>query len=44
MKDIPDGTSQTLMVGERSRNLADVTWIGAVPKQMILSRVQKHIS
>jgi prepilin-type N-terminal cleavage/methylation domain-containing protein/prepilin-type processing-associated H-X9-DG protein len=27
--DISDGTSATLMVGERSRNLADVAWPGA---------------
>jgi prepilin-type N-terminal cleavage/methylation domain-containing protein/prepilin-type processing-associated H-X9-DG protein len=30
-KDIVDGTSTTLMVGERSRNVADATWVGAVP-------------
>ena len=26
-----DGSSSTLMVGERSRNLADATWIGVIP-------------
>jgi prepilin-type N-terminal cleavage/methylation domain-containing protein len=26
-----DGLSQTLLAGERSRNLADATWLGAVP-------------
>jgi prepilin-type N-terminal cleavage/methylation domain-containing protein/prepilin-type processing-associated H-X9-DG protein len=31
MQDITDGSSQTLMVGERSRNLADATWVGVVP-------------
>ena len=30
-RDITDGLSQTLMVGERSRNVADATWVGAVP-------------
>jgi prepilin-type N-terminal cleavage/methylation domain-containing protein/prepilin-type processing-associated H-X9-DG protein len=30
-RDITDGTSVTLMVGERSRNVADATWVGAVP-------------
>jgi prepilin-type N-terminal cleavage/methylation domain-containing protein/prepilin-type processing-associated H-X9-DG protein len=30
-RDITDGMSQTLMVGERSRNVADATWVGAVP-------------
>ena len=30
-RDILDGTSMTLMVGERSRNVADATWVGAVP-------------
>ena len=28
---ILDGTSGTLMAGERSRNLADSTWVGVVP-------------
>ena len=27
--DVSDGTSATLMIGERSRNLADATWSGA---------------
>jgi prepilin-type N-terminal cleavage/methylation domain-containing protein/prepilin-type processing-associated H-X9-DG protein len=31
LQDITDGSSQTLMVGERSRNLADATWVGVVP-------------
>lgn len=26
--DVTDGASQTLMVGERSRNVADATWVG----------------
>src|SRR5260370_33750564 len=26
--DVSDGTSATLMIGERSRNLADATWSG----------------
>ncbi len=30
LRDIRDGSSQTLLVGERSRNLADSTWVGAV--------------
>jgi prepilin-type N-terminal cleavage/methylation domain-containing protein/prepilin-type processing-associated H-X9-DG protein len=30
-RDVTDGLSQTLLVGERSRNLADATWVGAVP-------------
>jgi type II secretory pathway pseudopilin PulG len=28
-RDVTDGLSQTLLVGERSRNLADATWVGA---------------
>ena len=31
LRDITDGSSTTLMVGERSRNVADATWVGAVP-------------
>jgi prepilin-type N-terminal cleavage/methylation domain-containing protein/prepilin-type processing-associated H-X9-DG protein len=31
LRDITDGSSQTLMVGERSRNLADATRVGVVP-------------
>jgi prepilin-type N-terminal cleavage/methylation domain-containing protein/prepilin-type processing-associated H-X9-DG protein len=30
-RDVTDGLSLTLMVGERSRNVADATWVGAVP-------------
>jgi prepilin-type N-terminal cleavage/methylation domain-containing protein/prepilin-type processing-associated H-X9-DG protein len=31
LRDITDGSSTTMMVGERSRNVADATWVGAVP-------------
>ncbi len=31
LRDITDGSSTTLMAGERSRNLADATWVGAIP-------------
>ena len=31
MRDLRDGSSQTLMVGERSRNVADATWLGVIP-------------
>jgi prepilin-type N-terminal cleavage/methylation domain-containing protein/prepilin-type processing-associated H-X9-DG protein len=30
-RDITDGTSTTLMAGERSRNVADASWVGAIP-------------
>jgi prepilin-type N-terminal cleavage/methylation domain-containing protein/prepilin-type processing-associated H-X9-DG protein len=30
-RDVTDGLGQTLLVGERSRNLADATWVGAIP-------------
>ncbi|MFO0890736.1 MAG: DUF1559 domain-containing protein [Isosphaeraceae bacterium] len=30
-RDIRDGLSQTLMVGERSPNVAEATWVGAIP-------------
>jgi prepilin-type N-terminal cleavage/methylation domain-containing protein/prepilin-type processing-associated H-X9-DG protein len=31
IRDIRDGSSTTLMTGERSRNLADATWVGVIP-------------
>jgi prepilin-type N-terminal cleavage/methylation domain-containing protein/prepilin-type processing-associated H-X9-DG protein len=31
IRDITDGSSTTLMAGERSRNVAEATWVGAVP-------------
>jgi prepilin-type N-terminal cleavage/methylation domain-containing protein/prepilin-type processing-associated H-X9-DG protein len=31
IRDITDGTSQTLAAGERSRNVCDATWVGAIP-------------
>jgi prepilin-type processing-associated H-X9-DG protein/prepilin-type N-terminal cleavage/methylation domain-containing protein len=31
VREITDGTSTTLMAGERSRNVADASWVGAVP-------------
>ena len=32
MTDVHDGTSNTLMVGERSSNLGKATWVGVVPR------------
>jgi prepilin-type N-terminal cleavage/methylation domain-containing protein/prepilin-type processing-associated H-X9-DG protein len=31
LRDIIDGSSTTLMAGERSRNVADATWVGVIP-------------
>jgi prepilin-type N-terminal cleavage/methylation domain-containing protein len=31
LRDITDGSSQTLLVGERSREVADATWVGVMP-------------
>ena len=31
IRDVADGSSTTLLVGERSRNLADATWVGVIP-------------
>jgi prepilin-type N-terminal cleavage/methylation domain-containing protein/prepilin-type processing-associated H-X9-DG protein len=31
IRDITDGSSTTIMAGERSRNLADATWVGVIP-------------
>ncbi len=35
VQSILDGTSGTLMVGERSRNLADSVWVGVVPAAQV---------
>jgi prepilin-type processing-associated H-X9-DG protein len=35
LRDITDGTGQTLMLGERSRNVCDATWIGAIPSMVV---------
>jgi len=31
MRDITDGSSSTLMAGERSQNVANATWVGMIP-------------
>ncbi len=31
LRDVLDGSSMTLLVGERSRNLADASWVGVIP-------------
>ena len=31
IRDITDGTSTTLLIGERSRNVANATWVGMIP-------------
>jgi prepilin-type N-terminal cleavage/methylation domain-containing protein/prepilin-type processing-associated H-X9-DG protein len=31
VRDITDGSSATIMVGERSRNIGDATWVGVIP-------------
>ncbi len=35
LSDIADGTSLTFMVGERSRNLADGSWVGVIPGNIV---------
>jgi prepilin-type N-terminal cleavage/methylation domain-containing protein/prepilin-type processing-associated H-X9-DG protein len=35
LADIRDGTSNTLLIGERSRNVADATWVGAIPTAQV---------
>jgi prepilin-type N-terminal cleavage/methylation domain-containing protein/prepilin-type processing-associated H-X9-DG protein len=35
IKDITDGSSTTLMIGERSRNIGDATWVGAIPTSQV---------
>ena len=34
-RDITDGTGQTLLAGERSRNVCDATWVGAIPSMVV---------
>ncbi len=31
LREITDGSSTTMILGERSRNVADATWVGAIP-------------
>lgn len=35
LHDLSDGTGQTLMLGERSRNLCGATWVGAIPSLIV---------
>src|SRR5262249_28751872 len=38
MRDVRDGASTTLMACERSRNLADATWVGAIPAGQVCTK------
>jgi prepilin-type N-terminal cleavage/methylation domain-containing protein/prepilin-type processing-associated H-X9-DG protein len=38
VQDITDGTSTTLLAGERSRNIADATWVGVIPGARVCTR------
>ena len=38
LRDVTDGSSGTLMAGERSRNLSDATWVGAVPAGLVCTK------
>lgn len=35
LRDITDGSSSTMMAGERSRNVADATWVGVIPSARV---------
>jgi prepilin-type N-terminal cleavage/methylation domain-containing protein/prepilin-type processing-associated H-X9-DG protein len=35
MKDVTDGLSNTLMIGERCTNMSNTTWVGAVPGAVV---------
>jgi prepilin-type N-terminal cleavage/methylation domain-containing protein len=35
LRDITDGTGQTLLTGERSRNVCDATWVGAIASMVV---------
>lgn len=43
VRDIRDGTSTTLMVGERSRNIADATWVGVIPYARVCTNPDWHV-
>lgn len=38
LRDVRDGSSTTLMAGERSRNVADATWVGAIPSGQVCTK------
>ncbi len=44
LRDITDGSSTTMMVGERSRNVADATWVGAVPTVQLCTNPKWAVS
>jgi prepilin-type N-terminal cleavage/methylation domain-containing protein/prepilin-type processing-associated H-X9-DG protein len=39
-RDITDGTSSTLMVGERSQNVANASWVGMIPSGLSCNNPQ----
>lgn len=39
MRDVTDGTSKTIFLGEHSSTLSDKTWVGAVPGAMVHPRI-----
>jgi prepilin-type N-terminal cleavage/methylation domain-containing protein len=43
VRDITDGTSTTLMAGERSRNVADATWVGVIPYSRVCTNPKWHV-
>jgi prepilin-type N-terminal cleavage/methylation domain-containing protein/prepilin-type processing-associated H-X9-DG protein len=38
IQDVTDGTSLTLLAGERSRNIADATWVGVIPGAQVCTK------
>ncbi|MGE3819486.1 MAG: DUF1559 domain-containing protein [Isosphaeraceae bacterium] len=44
VREITDGTSQTLLAGERSRNVADATWVGVIPYSEVCTNPRWKIS
>jgi prepilin-type N-terminal cleavage/methylation domain-containing protein/prepilin-type processing-associated H-X9-DG protein len=44
LREITDGSSTTMMVGERSRNVADATWVGAVPTVQLCTNPKWAVS
>ena len=44
LRDITDGTAQTIVVGERSHRLGEATWVGSVTDALLFPTGQRRRS